>query len=197
MNDGYIKFNIQHEKKLAEWTNDDISVLNKFRDEMYKQKLIGFLPEGIGYGNISMRYGENSQFLISGNTTGQFKQLYPEHYSKVLRYDLIKNTCYSEGAIKPSSESGTHAVVYKTLPFVNFVLHVHNTKIWKHLIKNNAFTAKNITYGSPEMAIAVEKLLKTLIMSNQGCFAMKGHEDGVLFWGKNVEDIRLQLKLMI
>ena len=198
MSEGYIKFNVQHKNKVAEWSKDDISVLNSFRDEVYKKKLIGFLAdEGVGYGNISMRYGGNSQFLISGNATGKYKKLELRHYSKVLKYDVINNACYSEGSIKPSSESGTHAVIYSTFPLVNFVLHIHNTKIWKSIIEKNLFIDESITYGSPEMAIAVKKFLKTLNMSNHGFFAMKGHENGAIFFGQTVEEIQSQLKLFV
>ena len=67
MDEGYIKFNC----KLIP-TNDiplkKVAVLNVYRDSMYKKGMIGVYPDGIGYGNISMRYSEN-KFLISGTGT--------------------------------------------------------------------------------------------------------------------------------
>jgi hypothetical protein len=55
MNDqkeGYIKFHCDWEKMPLE-KNDLVDELIRFRQELYKRKLIGVLENGIGYGNKS------------------------------------------------------------------------------------------------------------------------------------------------
>ena len=40
-----------------------------WRNKLYELKLIGVYEDGIGYGNISIRYEQN-KFIISGSQTG-------------------------------------------------------------------------------------------------------------------------------
>ena len=89
MNDeGVIKFNCQWTKSAPldeAWIRD----LNVWRDKLYGLGLIGLNEDGIGYGNISIRFRKN-QFIISGSGTGKFKKLTEEHYALVTDYDVRK-----------------------------------------------------------------------------------------------------------
>ena len=60
--------------KRKELANSEIMELNSFRNKFYDLKMIGEGNDGIGYGNISLRY-KNDQFIISGATTGKIKNL--------------------------------------------------------------------------------------------------------------------------
>jgi L-ribulose-5-phosphate 4-epimerase len=90
MDEGYIKFN-------CNWIpSNDIPVnkvaeLNVWRNIMYKKGLIGVYPDGIGFGNISMRCSKKT-FLISGSATGALPTLNESHYSLVTGYDLSTNS---------------------------------------------------------------------------------------------------------
>lgn len=72
------------------------------------------------WGNISARISDK-QFVITPSGRG-YDSLTPDDIVVV----NIKN-CEYEGNIKPSSECGAHADVYKLRPEVNFVVHTHQT----------------------------------------------------------------------
>lgn len=72
------------------------------------------------WGNISARISDK-QFVITPSGRG-YDSLTPDDIVVV----NIKN-CEYEGNIKPSSECGAHADVYKLRPDVNFVVHTHQT----------------------------------------------------------------------
>ncbi len=186
--DGYIKFIVEHWETVAVCTDDAISNLIKFRTEIFDRGWIGVLPDGVGFGNLSMRMG--GSFIITGNATGQHRVLNSSYFAKVLSYDAEQNICISEGPRKPSSESGTHAVIFEVLPDINVILHIHNTTVWKKIIKTGFSTTKDVEYGTPEMAEAVKKLIQQPEVQKAGVFAMKGHEDGVVFFGERIEKIR-------
>jgi len=185
--DGYIKFTIDHRETDPVCSDQEISTLLKFRTEVFDRGYIGILPDGVGFGNLSMRLGDH--FIITGNATGGIRTLNSSHFAKVLNYDPILNICTSEGSLKPSSESGTHAVIYEVLPEINMVLHIHNSLIWNEILKNGFFTPNNVEYGSPEMAEAVKSLVQQPDVQKAGVFAMKGHENGVVFLGKSFSDL--------
>ena len=185
MNDeGVIKFNCQWTKSppLDEaWIRD----LNAWRDKLYRLGLIGLNEDGIGYGNISIRFRKN-QFIISGSGTGKFKKLTEEHYALVTGYDVEKNAISSTGSIIASSESLTHAMIYEHASDVHAVMHVHHFKIWKKLLIALPTTAENIEYGTPEMAKEITRLFDEQKLSQHKIFAMAGHYEGIVSFGKNL-----------
>ena len=65
-------------------------------------------------------------FLITGTQTGEIKNLNREHYTCVTDYNIEKNFIRSEGPIKASSESLTHAMIYELDPAIKVVIHVHH-----------------------------------------------------------------------
>jgi hypothetical protein len=186
--DGYIKFTIDHQNLAKVCNDEDIRELLNFRTEVFDKGWIGVLPDGIGFGNLSVRQGEH--FIITGNATGQNRVLNSSHFARILNYDAKSNICTSEGPLKPSSESGTHAVIYDVLPEINVVLHIHNKAIWQEILQNGFYTEDNIEYGTPEMAEAVKTLVQQPEVQNAGLFAMKGHEDGVVVFGAGIGGLR-------
>ena len=185
MNDeGVIKFNCQWTRSAPldeAWIRD----LNVWRDKLYRLGLIGVNEDGIGYGNISIRFRKN-EFIISGSGTGKFKKLTEEHYALVTDYDMKTNAIWSTGSIIASSESLTHAMIYEQASDVHAVMHVHHFKIWKKLLNTLPATAQNIEYGTPEMANEIARLFNEQTLSQHKIFAMAGHYEGIVCFGKNL-----------
>jgi L-ribulose-5-phosphate 4-epimerase len=183
MDEGYIKFN-------CIWTaaealpEEEIREINAWRQRLYQEKLIGAYPDGIGYGNISCLL-EDGNILISGSATGNFPELGPEHYTQVTNINIDQNTVYCSGPIKASSETMSHAVVYRNLPQAKVVMHVHSLLFWKGLMEKLPSTSASVAYGSPEMAREIERLLKDPIILKEQIFAMGGHREGVLAFGED------------
>ena len=156
MDEGYIKFD-------CNWipSNDiplnKVAVLNVWREIMYKKGLIGVYPDGIGFGNISLRCNEKT-FLISGSATGGLATLNESHYSLVTNYDLSANSVTCVGPLKASSESLTHALIYECSAAINAVIHIHSLKLWTNFIHHVPTSSENISYGTPEMANEIKRL---------------------------------------
>lgn len=192
MTEGYIKFQ-------CNWVNEEIQVpeevflsLEKERSRLYKLGLIGMYSDGIGFGNISVRT-EGSSFLITGSATGQFNKLDQSHYSLVSAYNFANNFISCKGLTKASAESLTHAAVYEALPDVGAVVHVHCLWLWEKLLNTYPTTSGEIEYGTPEMALAVQYLADEMGMSNEKIIIMGGHREGILSFGKNLEEATTQI----
>ena len=85
--EGYIKFNCHWiEGPARAWHK--IRAMNEWRQVLYDARLIGAHPDGIGYGNISVRDTPASEFIITGSMTGNVRELGPEHFSRVSVYDF-------------------------------------------------------------------------------------------------------------
>jgi hypothetical protein len=183
---GSIKFNCDWQKTepLPYYV---IAELNHWRDQLYALGLLGENPEGIGYGNISMRYKENS-FFITGSATGKLQRLTEAHYTTVTTYDLNKNSLTTEGPILASSESMTHAIIYETLAEINCVMHVHHYAFWKKLLQTHPSTNSGIEYGTPAMAREIQKLFKETDLAGRKLFAMAGHAEGIVSFGCNAAE---------
>lgn len=181
-----IKFNCEW-IELPPLDADRLSELNEWRDKMYKAGLIGETAEGIGYGNISTRAWEH-QFIISGTATGKLPTLGPEHYTLVAGYSIEDNSVIARGPIKPSSESLTHAMIYECDEAINAVIHVHHAALWKKLQDTHPSTASDIPYGSPEMAMEIQRLFEDEGIADHKIFAMAGHENGVIAFGRDLDE---------
>lgn len=184
--EGVIKFN-------CNWIQSgplDISVVHKInacRDKLYRQNLIGVNSDGIGFGNISIRHNKNS-FIISGSGTGAIPQLTNEHYTTVTTYNIAENSLTAIGPIIASSESLTHAIIYELDPTANAVIHIHNIVLWEYLLKQFPSTDAKVTYGTQEMAQEVKRLFAEKNLSQIKIFAMGGHEEGVIAFGKDCDE---------
>ena len=184
--EGVIKFNC-HWIEAEPLDDACIEKLNDWRGRLYALGLIGVTKDGIGYGNMSMRFNEE-QFIITGSGTGRLKKLSSMHYAKVTAYDLDQNSVTTRGPIMASSESLTHAAIYKTKKDIHAVFHVHHHALWKKLLRTLPSTGTDIPYGTPEMAMAVIRLIKETKEANQRIFAMTGHEDGIVAFGRDTDE---------
>ncbi|MBU2100695.1 class II aldolase/adducin family protein, partial [Candidatus Micrarchaeota archaeon] len=164
-----------------------IEELNYWRKKMFDLGLIGAYENGIGFGNISERTKGN-KFIVSGSATGNIEKLTEEHYSEVTEYYLNTNSLSCVGPIKASSESLTHAAIYSNAKEVNAVIHVHNLKLWENLYDKAPGTREGIEYGTVEMAKEMKRLLGEKETKEKKIIVMKGHKEGIISFGKNLEE---------
>lgn len=186
MDDGYIKFN-------CNWIKDKavspykIAEINSWRNRLFKLGLIGVYENGIGFGNISIRYGEH-KFLITGSATGGIELLNENHYVVVNEYNLKQNSLGCTGPIKASSESLSHAVIYECSQKTNAVIHIHNLELWQQLLNTLPTTNPIVPYGTPEMAEEIKQLFKETNVLQQKVIVMGGHKEGIITFGETMEE---------
>lgn len=161
-----------------------VRTLDTQRTRLHKAQLIGVLPNGVGFGNVSTRL--NTGFVITGSATGTPRELGPEGYAVVDACFPDENRVVSHGPAKPSSESMTHGAIYTAKPAVGSVAHAHAPALFQKLLAGNCpRTPESATYGTPLMARAVAELLATL--PETGFFITLGHPDGVFAFGPTPE----------
>lgn len=192
MTEGYIKFQCDWAKEEILIPDPILQSLDKERSRLYELNLIGMYPDGIGFGNISVRTEENT-FIITGSATGQFAQLERYHYALVSAYSFTGNSISCKGQTKASAESLTHAAVYEALPEVGAVVHVHCLWLWEKLLNQYPTTSGEIEYGTPEMAFAVKSLAVEMKDSEEKIIVMGGHREGILAFGKDLEEATTQI----
>ncbi len=183
---GVIKFNCNWVKE-DPLNNNLLIDLNLWRDKMFDLGFIGVNEEGIGYGNMSIRLRKN-EFIITGSATGKLKKLTNKQYTKVVDYDLEKNSLTSVGSIIASSESLTHAVIYEYDKNINAVIHIHNLELWGKLMNKIPTTNKSVEYGTPAMAKEIIRLFDETNLKNEKMLVMAGHEEGIISFGKDLNE---------
>lgn len=173
----------------------EYSALEYWRKKLFKLNLIGEYPEAaVGFGNLSeiKDYSDwhktsHPQFIITGTQTGKYPELDGNHYTRVLDFDIDHLKIKMMGPIEASSEALTHAAIYAQNEKIKIVFHVHSPEIWTGMIKDKAdFTCESIPYGTVEMAKATQKCVGNKI---SGIFCMHGHEDGVVAFGRNLDEV--------
>jgi hypothetical protein len=194
--EGVVKFELGFTPSLP-LPGNTLAGINAWRRILYLLGLVGRDPKrygGLGYGNISERIGpfpalpHQRRFIISGTQTGDLDRLREKHFVTVLECCPEENRVVAEGPIRPSSESLTHGSLYGLDDSLRSVMHVHSPEIWRHCLELGIpRTRKNASYGSPEMAAEVCRLLAAG-EGQAGLFAMAGHEDGVIAFGHSHEE---------
>lgn len=189
MEEGYIKFDLSRRPAPAVVDAADLDRLNAVRSRLYERKLIGVYPDGIGYGNISWRNAPSpTPFLITGSATGQYPELHPAHIARVDSFDPAANRLHCTGPVDASSESMSHGVIYRQLPEVRAVIHIHSLPLWEALLWRVPTTPAEVTYGSPEMAAAIGDLLRDLQAAARRLFVTAGHREGIFAFGRNLQE---------
>ncbi len=190
--EGVIKYQLNH-KQQSIIPLCSLTEINAWRTIAVRLELIGQSPErydNIGFGNISQRINPHSdQFIISGTQTGHIEQLCPEHYCLIVKAEPRQNRLQSCGPCKPSSESLTHASVYAQNNAIQAVIHAHSPEIWQYTATLELpHTSADVPYGTVEMALAVEQLFQSGKLAQTSLFTMLGHEDGVVAFGRNMQE---------
>lgn len=186
--EGYIKFDLDWQQTSSVITQQYLSKICKWRDTFFDLSLIGAYPNGIGYGNISMRLEGTNKFIITGSATGNKENLYEEDFSQINSYNLETNQITATGPIKPSSESLSHALLYSSDKNINAVIHVHDFLLWNSLLFKVPTTALNNAYGTPEMAKEIKRLYNETDLSQKKILVMGGHKEGVLTFGNTIDE---------
>jgi ribulose-5-phosphate 4-epimerase/fuculose-1-phosphate aldolase len=183
----YVKFTYQR-ACLDIATFGGFAELNACRRKLLEQRLIGLDANGIGLGNLSIRDGVSRNFYITGSATGGLPELTPTDCVRVVACDFARNWLRYEGAAIPSSESLTHAAIYKSDPSTSAVIHCHDSVLWRALLDRVPTTSKAVAYGTPEMACEIMRLFEETDVRSRKILVMAGHEGGIVTLGQNFED---------
>ncbi len=195
MMDGVIKYHVQHHNtKTPDFSQ--YAELEALRSRLFALGLIGETPDGIGYGNLSFRNKGERSFTITATQTGNQPTLNPAKYIRITDYNFDTFTVYSEGEYKPSSEALSHAMIYEVHPDIQAVIHVHSKPLWQMMIATDAL-ATTAEYGTAEMAHEIANLYPSRDPFKHNAFVMKGHEDGIITFGKTIQDAELKLYQII
>ena len=91
-----------------------------------------------------------------------------------------------------SSEVLSHAMIYAIDDRKTTVIHIHSLALWKFMKTNNDL-ATTAEYGTAEMVEEIAGLYTNLDPMRNNAFVMKGHEEGIITFGKSVEEAELAL----
>lgn len=187
IDDGIIKYSSQRVDGIVE-ASAQLDALNTARTTLFDLGLIGAYPNGIGYGNLSLR-SSGQQFLITASATGAMRQLRSDQFCIVESFSIEHNSVRSRGTWDASSESMTHGAIYTANPAVGCVMHVHSRRLFDALLAQTApRTAPDIPYGTPAMARAVAQL----VVAQPGLpvlFVMAGHDEGIVAYGADIDSV--------
>ena len=187
MEEGYIKFKARWEKSPA-LPIRFINQLNHWRQVLYQMKLIGAYANGVGFGNISQRFGKSDHFIISGSGTGNLERLTADHYSLVTHFDIEHNMLECRGPVIASSESMSHGIIYRECKSVKGIIHVHHKYMWQRLVHDVPTTSKKAGYGTPEMAYEITRLFADTDLMKKRIIVMEGHEEGIFTFGDSLDE---------
>lgn len=192
--DGVIKFTSERHVGTVPW-GPQLEALNHARTTLFDLGLIGAYPDGVGYGNLSLRVSgdrdnQDNQFVITGSATGAQRTLQPNQYCLVEAFSIEHNRVRARGAIDASSESMTHGAVYGANPAIHCVIHVHSRVLFDALLhQNHPATPASIPYGTPAMARAVCALVQPS-SALPLLFVMAGHDEGIVACGTDVDSVQ-------
>lgn len=187
IDEGYTKYECDWSEAPA-LPEQAIVELNAWRNRLHDQELIGYYPQhGVGFGNVSIREGDSDAFLISGTQTGDIARTDARHYARVTQCDIDANRVHCEGPVQASSEALTHAAIYALDPAIRAVVHVHSAAMWNELMDRVPTTSRDVSYGTPEMAIEFRRLYEDTDFAERGIAVMGGHEEGIVTFGRDIE----------
>lgn len=204
--EGVIKFQMRYTPAPA-LPAEKLVALTAWRRILVWLELIGQTPTryaGYGFGNISCRLEPftapptHRRFVITGTQTGGVIDAKPEHYVVVTESYPAANMVVAEGPVQPSSESMTHGAVYALDSRIRWVMHGHSPHIWHNAARLGIPTTNpGVTYGTPEMSAEVHRLFRATDVRRRHIFAMGGHEDGIVSFGRSPEEAGNALLAML
>lgn len=169
----------------------EVARLNAWRTLMQRIGVIGQDATrygGYGYGNISCRRRRAPrEFIITASQTGHQAELTVADYCLVQAADITANRIVARGPRPPSSEALTHAVLYQHDPAIRAVIHGHCPEIWQQAAALNIpATPDSVPYGTPALAIEIQRLFAETHVARRKILAMGGHTDGVVSFGTSL-----------
>ena len=165
-----------------------LAELNVYRRKLLDLGLIGVDPNGIGFGNLSVRDDATDNFYVTGSATGGIHELTLADCAKVVECNFDRNRIRYEGSALPSSESLTHAAIYESDATAGAVMHCHDSNLWAAVLNEAPTTSKAADYGSAEMANEIMQLFTRTDVESRKIVVMAGHETGILTFGKDLEE---------
>lgn len=186
--DGFVKFNCHWTQSGPVISDEQYEIINTWREILYNMDLIGAYENGVGFGNISMRFRGGHQFIITGSATGEIPELEPGHYVKVCSFNIDDNAVQCIGPLKASSESLTHAAIYLADPGVNAVVHVHSLELWNELIYKVPTTNPGMDYGTSGLARDILRIFKDPEVYEKRIIVMAGDRAGILTFGNDMDE---------
>lgn len=150
--------------------------------------LIGAYENGVGFGNMSMRDNNTSKFFITGSATGEISVLEQGHYVYVDGYNFEDNAVMCSGPLKASSESLTHAAIYKADPGINAIIHVHNMEQWENLKNEVPTTREEFEYGTAGLAMDTFRLFDETDILDKKIMVMAGDKAGLITFGADMDE---------
>jgi len=213
--DGYIKYQAEWVRQPCEIPAVLLAELERWRSRMRELGLVGVLPDGVGFGNLSARSSASGPFWITGSATGGLHSLTAQHYARVDALEIARNWLRATGLTEASSESLTHGAIYGALPECRAVIHVHSRLLWSAMLDRRTGDAETggrsgfpatdpaAAYGTPAMARELARLAPLAWGSTDagvvaaaedgessvpraGWVAMAGHPDGVMAFGSDL-----------
>ncbi len=185
--DSYVKFSVELTPGVPPEV-PDFANLVAWRQRLFDQGLVGMYPNGVGFGNLSLRYTPSAEFLITGTATGELRSIDLAHCVKVARSDINANKVWAQGELLPSSECLTHAALYQGEPSCTAVVHVHNLALWQAWRFQVPTTSPAAAYGTPAMANEVSRLLRDADLKRNRFLVMGGHEKGIITFGHSMAE---------
>ena len=190
MIDGVIKYTVEHQSASTPLFSG-YEQLEALRTRLFALGLIGE-KDGIGYGNLSMRNDRSKSFFITATQTGRKHTLSREYYTYISDYDFSTFKVISQGTHKPSSEALSHAMIYEIDDRITTVIHIHSLALWKFMKEKNVL-ATTAEYGTAQMVEEIAGLYTNLDPMMNNAFVMKGHEEGIITFGRDIEEAELVL----
>lgn len=193
--EGYIKYKgVLNEGPAPKW--DSIRELHNCRQELFQQNLIGVYPDGIGFGNVSVK-GSGNTFIITGSATGGKEELENSDYVKVLSFNAESNSLIAEGKVPASSESMSHGSIYNANAEIGAIIHIHSRRLFDFMTDRDfQHTPNDVPYGTPAMAVAVIEMVKT-IASSKGLFYTAGHDEGIFAFGVSIAEAMEEINKLL
>jgi len=197
MHEGIIRFTLEFAAAPA-LPHGEITEIEGLRQRLRGARVLGQDPDrygGYGFGNVSRRlapYGETPtarRYLITGTQTGVIPRLTGDHYAVVRECYPDENRVVAEGPVPPSSESLTHGIVYALDDSLRWVIHAHAPTLWREAaLLRLPTTHPAAAQGTPEMSREVKRLFTETDVRAYKLFAMGGHEDGLVAFGRTAAE---------
>jgi len=189
---GYIQF-------VCDWqpakgvTYQNLPALIRWRKVLHEAHLVGVDVNGVGFGNMSERIPGSREFVITATQTGHIADLDASHFAHVKDHDVEGNRLSCVGAIRASSESLSHAILYDADPSIGAVVHSHDAESWGRLRGVVPTTDAGAEAGTVAMAREIGRIVRSQPTSGQGIIVMGGHKDGLLSFGRNITEASINM----
>lgn len=182
--EGYVRFQVRWSEAPPP-RHSCLDDLDALRTRLWDRGWVGATPEGIGFGNLSVR-DRGDTFIITGTATGAVRILGARGYTRVTNVWRSQNTVACEGPVRASAETMSHAAIYEASQHTACVIHIHAADLWRHGMRLGwPSTPVAAEYGTPELAQAIAAKVRAL-GHPRGILVLAGHQDGLMSYGPDL-----------